>query len=237
MKYFWPVLLALAALLTACTPITPPQSTSPLARGAFVSPLARGIAPWGNPDDHPLPPDTERIIEAAIEAVARSEGSGAYWTVRRHLPVVMNWRETPPCGATFYADDLLTLILTDPGQKRHGAHCSARLTLVAQGRAEDMVNRRYYSHNTPEGVTPNEWLALAGCLPDYYPRQGNAVESLGLNYHSPAAAWAGFKASSPHRTHLLADHEGYLNQVEFGVGYAASDERIVVVVLTSPGCR
>lgn len=227
MKYAWPVLLA--ALLTACTPITPPQPASPLPRGAFVSPLPRGAVT--------LPPDEERLVIAAIEAVARSEGSGSYWIVRRHLPIVMSARKAPPCGATFYADELLTLILADPGQKRHGAHCSARLTLVAQGRAEDMVNRHYYSHDTPEGVTPNEWLALAGCLPDYYPHRGNTVESLGLNYHSPAQAWAGFLASPPHRTHLLADHEGYLNQVEFGVGYAASDERILVVVLTSPGCR
>ena len=226
-------LLLFVLVLAACQPITAPsQSASPLSRGAVQSPLQRGGVV--------LPPDEERLIFATIdEQRSQFRSAPADLSLRAtkvYLTTIIH-RSDYPCGANAVSDELLNLILNHPEQKHVGAACSARVTAVAQARAEDMVNQRYYSHTSLDGTTPNEWLDKTGCLPDYYPKTGNMVESIGLNYFTAQTMLEAFSRSPTHWTHLMGKHPGYANQLAFGVGYAHSDERTVFVVLATPGCN
>lgn len=150
-----------------------------------------------------------------------------------YLPVIQartNWG----CGITAEGAKLVILFLTDPGQQRVNPYCDIRLARLAQFRAEDMIARKYIGHINPDGWAPNHWLALYGCAPpDYYPVNGNTIESLALNYPTPEATWAALKASEGHRMHVLGELGTFRDQRAFGVGYAESEWGEVTVVVSS----
>jgi uncharacterized protein YkwD len=85
------------------------------------------------------------------------------------------------------------------------------LNNIAQTHAQDMVDRNYYAHVTPEGVTPQQRGAAGG----YGPYVGENI------YNSPATvadAMAGWIASPGHYQNLIGDQ-----YTDVGFGYAASD--------------
>jgi uncharacterized protein YkwD len=136
------------------------------------------------------------------------------------------------------AQQLAFLFVSDPGQKRQHPKCNRKLTDAATYRAQDMANNKYFNHFDQKGHSPNYWAEVFGCqLPSYYPKDGNQIESIGLNYTSANAAWAGWKNSPAHRTHVLGLDPFWAEQTSYGFGYAESEYGRIYVVLTSPGCN
>lgn len=126
------------------------------------------------------------------------------------------------------------LFRTDSGQHRQSPTRNDILSQVARARAEDMATRNYFSHTNPDGHQANFLVEQAGyLLPDYYPNDGNNIESIGLNYSTAADAWQAWKNSPAHRVHILGEDPFYAEQTDYGVGYAESSNGKYWVVITA----
>lgn len=88
---------------------------------------------------------------------------------------------------------------------------SSRLNKAAQTKAEDMVARNYWSHNTPSGQTPWSFITAAG-----YSYQ-KAGENLAYGFSSADTAVAAWMNSPTHRANIL---NGSYRQVGFGLASA-----------------
>jgi hypothetical protein len=216
--------------LAACRPISrgpsPYQPPSPLA---FVSPLySRGEAP-------------------AISMPGGLVSTGDYraGTIPTRLPAMRYTLFAPiaahqkeyPCHTNAMAAELMRLMIEDRVQQRKSSKCNELVVKVAQARADDMVKREYFSHINPEGRGANFFLAQVGCLPAWYPQDGNTVESITLNYHTPQASWNALVSSQGHRPHVLGMHPFFAAQVLVGVGWAESEWGEVAVVISTEGCE
>jgi uncharacterized protein YkwD len=84
---------------------------------------------------------------------------------------------------------------------------NSKLTAAAQAKAEDMANRNYWSHNTPEGNPP--WIFVTN--------QGYSYQKLGENlaagFSSEQATVDGWMGSPPHRANML---DSAFSEVGFG---------------------
>src|SRR5262249_23945619 len=92
-----------------------------------------------------------------------------------------------------------------------------RLVDAARGHSQDMNDRNYFDHNTPEGLTPWDRMTNAG-----FPWV-SAGESIGAGYNPPEAALAALivdngNASLDHRRHLLAVDAMFQDQNQVGIG-------------------
>ena len=217
--------LLLFLTLAACQPIAAPaQSPSPLA---MLSPLyARGAASAIDMPGGLVAPNDYRAGTIPLPAMTMAR--------RVYAPVVM--MADYPCHTNGMAAELMRLMIEDRVQQRKSPRCNELVTKVAQARADDMVTRGYFSHWTPEGRGANFFLAQVGCLPAWYPQDGNTVESITLNYHTPQAAWNALVSSQGHRPHVLGMHPFFAAQVAIGVGWAKSDWGEVAVVVSTEGC-
>lgn len=117
--------------------------------------------------------------------------------------------------------------LNDSGQQRPTMNCNPTLAAVARARAQDMANRNYFSHINPDGVGPDTLIERAGYnLPDWYgvTIDSNHVESIaaGTSYPTAQAAWTALMGSPSHVPHLRGQTSFYVEQTEFGIGYAYS---------------
>ncbi len=83
-----------------------------------------------------------------------------------------------------------------------------QLSAAAQAKANDMVSRNYWAHNTPDGKTPWTFIEAAG-----YNYQ-LAGENLAYGFNNAADAVTGWMNSPEHRANIL--NTGY-SQVGFGV--------------------
>lgn len=219
--------------LAACRPISrgpnPYQPPSPLA---MLSPLySRGALPTlpGGlvaPDDYRA--GTIPIVQDSCKFSARC--------YKLYAPITAHQKEYP-CFTNAMSAELLRLMITDRAQQRKSPKCSDLVTKIAQSRADDMVQRGYFSHWTPEGHGSNYFLAQVGCLPSWYPQDGNTVESITLNYRTPQAAWNALVSSRGHRPHVLGTHPFFAAQVAIGVGWAKSEWGEVAVVISTEGCK
>ncbi len=216
--------------IAACRPISrgpsPYQSPSPLA---MLSPLyARGAAPAIDMPGGLVAPNDYRAgtIPAPLAAMR--------YTL--YAPILAHQKDYP-CYANAMAAELARLMITDRAQQRPSPQCNELVTKVAQARADDMVRRQYFSHWTPEGHGSNFFLAQVGCLPSWYPQDGNTVESITLNYHTPGAAWNAMVNSRGHRPHVLGLHPFFAAQVAIGTGYAESEWGKVFVVVSTENCN
>jgi hypothetical protein len=228
-------LIAVFVILTiaACRPISrgpnPYAPTSPLARG-IVSPLyARGAAPAIDMPGGLIAPNDYRAgtIPAASLPPMR---------YKLYAPILAHQR-TYPCYTNGMAAELLRLMITDRVQQRKSPKCNELVTKVAQARADDMVSSGYFSHVDLRGHGANFYLAQVGCLPTWYPQDGNTVESITLNYHTPQASWNALVSSRGHRPHVLGMHPFFAGQVAIGVGWAKSEWGEVAVVISTEGCE
>jgi len=127
---------------------------------------------------------------------------------------------------------LETLFRGDSEQHRVNPSRNDILSQVARARAQDMVDRDYFSHTDPDGHQANFLVEQAGyTLPDFYPDNGNNIESIGLNYTTAAEQWQAWKNSPAHRTHVLGEDPFFQAQIEYGFGYAEdSDSRYWVII-------
>lgn len=70
-----------------------------------------------------------------------------------------------------------------------------RITTAAQAHSTDMASRKYFSHNTPEGVDFAERMRSAG-----YPKPGG--ENIAQGYRTPEQVMQGWMNSSGHRANI-----------------------------------
>lgn len=90
---------------------------------------------------------------------------------------------------------------------------NAQLTKAAQTKAQDMVERNYWSHNTPEGNAPWEFVNNAGYS---YAKAG---ENLAYGFNDEDAVVGGWMNSPSHRANMLD-----ANYQEVGFGFAESPD-------------
>ena len=89
----------------------------------------------------------------------------------------------------------------------------ARLETAAQGHAEDMVERRFFSHDTPEGLRPEDRALNAGYPSKHYSSGENLAWGTGLEA-SPVEIVDGWMHSPGHRENIL---RGAFTQMGVGV--------------------
>lgn len=107
-------------------------------------------------------------------------------------------------------DDDLTAFRTANGLARLQA--SPTLAAVAQAHAQDMVNRAYFSHQSPggpHGATMTARMAASGCRPRA------AAENIAQGQTSAAAVFTAWQGSEGHRTNMLGD-----KYTRYGLGRA-----------------
>jgi uncharacterized protein YkwD len=122
---------------------------------------------------------------------------------------------SPPDSDSSPLADLAAQVvaLTNDERARHG--CSAlrvddRLTAAAQGHSEDMAERNYFSHDSPEGDGPGERARAEG-----YPWWSG--ENIARGYRSAQQVVDGWMDSDGHRRNILN-----CESVAIGVGVADS---------------
>jgi uncharacterized protein YkwD len=112
----------------------------------------------------------------------------------------------------------LTLCLLNGERSRNGLsplRRSVRLELASQRHSEDMVGRKFFEHDTPEGIDPQERIVRTG-----YP-VNNAITGENIAWGtgpkgSPAEIVDLWMHSPPHRENILR-----AEFTEVGVGVAA----------------
>jgi len=90
---------------------------------------------------------------------------------------------------------------------------NSKLTAAAQAKANDMVNRDYWSHNTPDGKEPWVFIQNAGYS---YTKAG---ENLAYGFSTSSATVVGWMNSPTHKANMLD-----ASFTEVGFGYANSSD-------------
>lgn len=103
---------------------------------------------------------------------------------------------------------------------------NAALSQAAQAKANDMINRNYWSHTTPDGKEPWVFIDQTG-----YQYQA-AGENLAYGFTSSSGAVTGWMNSPGHRANIL---NGRYSEVGFGIAnspdYQREGEQTIVVAL------
>lgn len=125
------------------------------------------------------------------------------------------------CGMSAIESKIAMWLLDHPKQQRGALTCDPELQAFARSRAEDMAERDYFGHVTPERVGPNELLRETGYeMPEYYVGGiTNSVESILAGESSAKKVWNLFLDSPVHRRHLLGEDPMYEKQQQYGVAY------------------
>lgn len=106
----------------------------------------------------------------------------------------------------------------------------SKLAAAAQSKANDMVTKNYWSHNSPDGQTPWKFVSAAG-----YQYQA-AGENLAYGFDAASTVTAAWMHSTEHRANLLDTN---FSQVGFGVAQSANfqgdgPQTIVVALYGAP---
>ena len=131
-------------------------------------------------------------------------------------------------------------MIADPQQGRPTLIFDPIIEGVARAQARDMAVRNFFGDVNPDGVAANYLLRRAGYqLPSWWSTNPtvNNVGSIAAGYATPAAAWAGWMNSPPHKAHLLAQNSFYAGETHYGVGYyfdPNSTYQSYWVVITAP---
>lgn len=93
----------------------------------------------------------------------------------------------------------------------------------AAAKAEDMVARRYYEHDTPDGVDFSEFIKPHK---DFY----KAAENIGMsNENSESAIVKGWIASKRHRENIVGSFTNHCVQTRYYGTYSALQKSTVIV--------
>lgn len=145
---------------------------------------------------------------------------GIVWLLVSNCLAADTLSEYSKCGKSKEARKLAKLIMEDRYQKRLKIECNAKLSQIAEDKALTMMDYGLVMHNL--GGSPNERLREANFeLPDYYGTgfNSNQVEAIAGGYSNAEEVWDGFLGSNSHKTHLLGEHEFYLEQDQLGVAF------------------
>jgi hypothetical protein len=140
------------------------------------------------------------------------------------------------CTTATYATNVSAVtLLQETNIQRSGNSLSAftmnnQLTAAAQAKANDMAAKNYWSHVTPEGVQPWQFISDAGYV------YVIAAENLAYGFDSSAGAVAGWMNSPGHRANIL---NGELRDIGFGIANSASyqnngEQTIIVAMYGKP---
>jgi uncharacterized protein YkwD len=103
---------------------------------------------------------------------------------------------------------------------------NSQLQTAAQAKANDMTNRNYWSHQTPEGEQP--WIFIDAAGYEYLA----AGENLAYGFLNSDSTVTGWMNSPPHKENLLSST---FQEVGFGIAnspnYVNSGEQTVVVAM------
>ncbi|MDZ4216736.1 MAG: CAP domain-containing protein [Candidatus Gracilibacteria bacterium] len=81
------------------------------------------------------------------------------------------------------------------------------LEKTAQGHSDDMMNRDYFDHNTPEGVSPEQRIDQSGYLTSYYEclcsKSQTTGENIAVGQTNPEEVVDTWMNSPPHRANIL----------------------------------
>lgn len=117
-------------------------------------------------------------------------------------------------------------------QRSHEAplHINLRLMTAAQAKANDMAARDYWSHDTPEGRTPWQFITASGYT------YAVAGENLAYGFMSSSSVLNGWMNSPEHRANILNTQ---FSDVGFGVANSSNfqnqgAETIVVAMYAQP---
>jgi len=97
---------------------------------------------------------------------------------------------------------------------------------IAQGRSEDMAERGYFSHYTPEGTMVFSEMARRGFV------GWNGAECLARGYNSPPEALRAFLGSVAHKGVLLASY-----YTDIGIGVAVDSDGVKYMTILLAGRR
>lgn len=100
---------------------------------------------------------------------------------------------------------------------------SIKLNKSAKDKACDMFNKNYWSHYSPDGTTPWDFIMLAGYSYNY------AGENLARNYDSDKQTISALMRSERHRMNILS-----IKYTDIGIGRCGN---IVVQHFASPYVR
>lgn len=101
-----------------------------------------------------------------------------------------------------------------------------QLNQAAQAKANDMATRNYWSHTTPDGKQPWQFIADAGYS------YSTAGENLAYGFATSADTVAGWMNSSGHRANLLnTDYRDVGFGVANAANYQSSGEQTIVVAM------
>jgi hypothetical protein len=113
---------------------------------------------------------------------------------------------------------------------RNALSLNSQLNAAAQEKANDMAARNYWSHVTPEGREPWQFISAAGYTYSY------AGENLAYGFATSAEAVVGWMNSPSHRDNLLS-----ANYTDVGFGFAnaadyqnSGEQTIVVAMYAAP---
>jgi uncharacterized protein YkwD len=165
----------------------------------------------------------------------------AYWPYIPLLAIVsvgllLNTVWNPRGGVLGYATDMSVQSLLDDTNTDRASNGLGALTLnsqldqAAQTKANDMIARDYWSHNTPDGQTPWSFITAAGY--DYQ----TAGENLAYGFTTAADTLTGWMNSPEHKANILNT-----TYQEVGFGYANGpnyngdgQETLVVAMYAEP---
>jgi hypothetical protein len=109
---------------------------------------------------------------------------------------------------------------------------NAKLNQAAQSKANDMVARDYWSHNTPDGATPWTFFSAAGYS------YANAGENLAYGFDTSDSTVTAWMNSPEHKANIL----GSYTEVGFGIANSGNyqgtgPETIVVAMYATPAAE
>jgi len=118
-----------------------------------------------------------------------------------------------------------TLCLINAQRARHRVaplRMSGQLSAAAQGHAQDMERRNYFSHNSQTGATFVDRIRRAGYLrrASYWTIGENLAWGAGINRSTPLSIVAAWMNSAPHKANMLSSR-----YTEIGIGVAIGAPR------------
>lgn len=121
-----------------------------------------------------------------------------FGTILLFLSFLYNFRGNLDSLSAIYASMLLNLTNRERIEVNiEELKINPLLELAAQMKADDMAERGYFSHNTPEGKTPWYWMDIVGYEYSY------AGENLAVNFKDSEEIHTAWKKSRGHFLNII----------------------------------
>ncbi len=142
--------------------------------------------------------DLERLAADLERALGR--GSVVVEGAQKRIPVPerVPQQQQRPAPSAGFAETIVAAMNRERAAKGlDPLHLESRLSLAAQDRVGDMLDKRYFDHVSPDGVSPFVWVKARGYS---YRVIG---ENLALGYRSGQSVVTGWMNSPGHRENIL----------------------------------